>query len=225
MESKKTVRADLTRKSFLFFNIGLITALSLTIFAFTYKTGDGTVKSDLKNNQGLVEEVIDVPITSQLPPPPPKIEQPQITEVLNTEKIEEDFKVDMDAEATVSETNHLATPVRVEIEEEDPNTLFTIVEESASPVGGINAFNEFISKNIRYPNQAKRMDIQGKVFVEFVVERDGSITNIKTLKGIGAGCDEEAVRVLGLAPKWTPGKQRGRPVRQKMVLPISFRTN
>jgi periplasmic protein TonB len=225
MESKKTVRADLTRKSFLFFNVGLITALSLTIFAFTYKTGDGTVKSDLKNNQGLVEEVIDVPVTSQLPPPPPKIEQPQITEVLNTEKIEEDFNVDMDAEATPSETNNLTTPVRVEIEEEDPNTLFTIVEESASPVGGINAFNEFISKNIRYPNQAKRMDIQGKVFVEFIVERDGSITNIKTLKGIGGGCDEEAVRVLGLAPKWTPGKQRGRPVRQKMVLPISFMTN
>ena len=131
----------------------------------------------------------------------------------------------MDAETTPDETSHEVAPVRVEIEEEDPNTLFTIVEESAAPVGGMNAFNEFVARNIVYPSQAKRMDIQGKVYVEFIVERDGSITSIRTLKGIGAGCDEEAVRVVGLAPKWNPGKQRGKAVRQKMILPINFRTS
>ena len=224
MESKKTVSADLTRKSFLFFNIGLVTSLSLTIFAFSYKSVDGTAKKDLVNNQSHVEELIDVPVTQQLPPPP-KIEQPQIIEVLNTAKIEHEINIDMDAETTPEETSHEVAPVRVEIEEEDPNTLFTIVEESASPVGGMNAFNEFVARNIVYPVQAKRMDIQGKVFVEFIVERDGSITNIRTLKGIGAGCDEEAVRVVNLAPKWNPGKQRGKAVRQKMILPINFRTN
>jgi protein TonB len=222
MEPKKTVRADLTRKSFLFFNVGLVTALSLTIFAFTYKTG-GTVKSDLVDTRGQVEELMEVPITEHLPPPPARIEQPEIVEVLNTQKIEE-IAVDMDAEATVDETNTPLAPIRVEIEEEDPNILFTVVEESASPVGGTSAFYEFIARNTVYPPQARRLSIDGKVYVEFVVERDGTITNIRTLKGIGAGCDEEAVRVVGLAPKWIPGKQRGRPVRQKMVLPINFRT-
>jgi periplasmic protein TonB len=223
MESKKTVSADLTRKSFLFFNVGLITALSLVIFAVTYKTGDDTVKHDLVNH-GPIEELMEVPITEQLPPPPPKIEQPQIIEVLNTEKVEESIVIDMDAETNQSETNQVTAPIRVEIEEEDSNTVFTIVEESAAPVGGMTAFYEFISRNTTYPPQARRMSIEGKVFVEFVVERDGTITNIKMLKGIGAGCDEEAVRVVGLAPKWIPGKQRGRAVRQKMVLPVNFRT-
>jgi periplasmic protein TonB len=226
MEAKKTARADLGQKSFLFFNVGLVSALSLVIFAFTYKTHDDIVVSDLSNNQSQVEELIDVPITEQLPPPPPKIEQPAIVEVKNDEKIEDQIEIDMDTETTSSETTQDAVPqVAVEVEEEDPNTLFTIVEESAFPTGGINAFNEFISRNIVYPPQARRMAIEGKVFVEFVVEKDGSITNIRTLKGIGAGCDEEAVRVIGIAPKWNPGKQRGRPVRQKMVLPIQFKTS
>jgi periplasmic protein TonB len=224
MEPKKTVKADLTRKSFLFFNIGLVTSLSLVIFAFTYKTADNSPKTNLVNNQLNVEELVDVPITEQLPPPP-KLEQPQIIEVANNAIIEQDITVDMDVETSLSEINAATTTVPVEVEEEDPNTLFLIVEESAFPVGGINAFNEFVARNIVYPTKAKRMGIEGKVFVEFIVERDGSITNIKTLKGVGAGCDEEAVRVVSLAPKWNPGKQRGKPVRQRMVLPLNFRQN
>jgi periplasmic protein TonB len=225
MEPKKTARADLSKKSFLFFNIGLVSALSLTIFAFTYKTSDNINPSDLADNQSRVEELIEVPITEQQVSPPPKIEQPRIIEVINEEKIEEDLNIDMDAETNIAETNPQVVAVRVEVEEEDPNTLFTIVEESANPVGGINSFNQFVSNRLVYPPQARRMGIQGKVYIEFIVERDGSITNVRTLKGIGAGCDEEAVRVVGLAPKWNPGKQRGRPVRQKMILPIIFSTN
>jgi periplasmic protein TonB len=225
MEPKKTVRADLTRYSFLFFNVGLVVSLSLTILAFTYKTPDSTRKTNLSNNQGQVEELIEVPSTEQLPPPPPKIEQPEIIEVADNTEIEQDITVDMDAEANTTEVNHVTAPVRIEVEEEDPNTVFTIVEESASPNGGINAFNLFIARNVVYPPQARRMGVEGKVFVEFVVERDGSITSVRTLKGIGAGCDEEAVRVIKLAPKWSPAKQRGKAVRQKMVLPINFATN
>lgn len=225
MEPKKTERADLTKKSFLFFNVGLILALSLCIFAFTFKTRDNTVPTDLSNSQHHVDELIEVPVTQQLPPPPPAIQQPSIVEVLNEEEINEDIEVDMDAEASVSETTPEVAHVVVEVEAEDPNMLFTVVEESAAPVGGISAFNQFVSSNIRYPNQARRMGIGGKVYVEFIVERDGSITNVKSIKGIGAGCDEEAVRVVSMAPKWNPGKQRGKPVRQRMILPISFSTN
>jgi protein TonB len=111
----------------------------------------------------------------------------------------------------------------VEEEKEDPNTIFTVVEETAAPIGGMGAFYEYVGKKIKYPAQAKRMGIEGKVFVEFVIEKDGSITDVKAIKGIGGGCDQEAERILASAPKWKPGKQRGKPVRQKMVLPINFK--
>jgi periplasmic protein TonB len=178
----------------------------------------------LSDSQFVTDEIVDVPVTQQTPPPI-KLQQPQIVEVPNTTTIEKDIVVDMDVEQTPTEVVQNTQAVQVEIEEEDPNTLFTVVEESASPVGGINAFNQFVAQNIVFPRQARRMAIEGKVYVEFVVERDGSITNVRTLKGIGAGCDEEAVRVVSIAPKWYPGKQRGKPVRQKMILPINFSTN
>jgi len=224
MDSKKTEKADLTRKSFLFFNIGLITALLLALFAFTYKVNDDTSKKDLGGQDAIIEEIIEVPPTEQLPPPPPKIEQPQIVEVPDEKKIEEEIEINMDAETDVNETK-VEIPIAPVIEEpkEDPNTIFTVVEETAAPIGGMGAFYEFVGKKIKYPAQAKRMGIEGKVFVEFVIEKDGSLTDVKAIKGIGAGCDEEAVRIVQSAPKWKPGKQRGKPVRQKMVLPISFK--
>jgi periplasmic protein TonB len=224
MEPKKSEKADLTRKTFLFFNIGLIVALGLSIFAFTYKVADESGGVDAGNNQTAVEEIMEVPPTEQLPPPPPKIEQPQIVEVPDETEIEEDLEIDMDTETDVNETKTEVpiAPVVVE-EKEDPNTIFTVVEETAAPIGGMSAFYEFVGKKIKYPAQAKRMGIEGKVFVEFVIEKDGSITDVKAIKGIGGGCDQEAERILQAAPKWKPGKQRGKPVRQKMVLPINFK--
>ncbi len=222
MEPKKTVRADLIRKSFLFFNIGLVTSLSLTIAAFSFKTKITDHKSDLTNAHTFVDELVDVPVTEQRPPQP-KLEQPQIVEVPDEKIIEEKIIIDMDMETTETDVSSVLDPVTIEIEEEDPNTVFTIVEESAMPKGGMDAFYAYIAKTMLYPNQARRMQIEGKVYVEFVVEKDGSITGVRTLKGIGAGCDEEAVRVISGAPKWTPAKQRGRTVRQKMVLPVNFR--
>jgi periplasmic protein TonB len=223
MEPKKTEKADLTKKSFLFFNIGLITALLLSLFAFTYAVYDDTSTVNLGDKNANMEEIIEVPPTEQLPPPPPKIEQPQIVEVPDNKKIEEEIEINMDAETDVNETKvEVAAPV-VEEEKEDPNTIFTVVEETAAPIGGMSAFYEYVGKKIKYPAQARRMNIEGRVFVEFVIERDGSITDVKAIKGIGAGCDEEAERILQSAPKWKPGKQRGKPVRQKMVLPIMFK--
>lgn len=225
MEPKKTEKADLTKKTFLFFNIGLVVSLALALAAFTYKVKDDTGGADLGNQQAIIEEIIDVPVTEQLPPPPPpKIEQPQIVEVPDETEIEEDLEIDMDTETDVTETvaDIPIAPVVVE-EKEDPNTIFTVVEETAAPVGGMAAFYEYVGKKIKYPAQARRMGIEGKVFVEFVIEKDGSITDVKAIKGIGGGCDQEAERILASAPKWKPGKQRGKPVRQKMVLPINFK--
>jgi TonB family protein len=100
--------------------------------------------------------------------------------------------------------------------------VFLVVEETAQPNGGIEQFYAFVNDNMSYPSEARQSGIEGRVFIEFVVEKDGTLTNFKTLKGIGHGCDQEAIRVLSMSPPWNPGKQRGQPVRQKMVMPIVF---
>jgi TonB family protein len=100
--------------------------------------------------------------------------------------------------------------------------VFTIVEQSAEPVGGITQYFAFLAENLKYPKEAVDNKIQGRVFTEFVVNIDGTLSDIKILKGIGNGCDEEALRVLKLDYKWTPGQQRGKPVKQKMIMPVAF---
>ncbi len=101
--------------------------------------------------------------------------------------------------------------------------VYTMVEESATPQGGWSVFYEHIARKVMYPAQARRMGVEGKVFVEFVVQTDGSITDVKVKNGIGAGCDAEALRVVKTAPLWEPGKNKGVAVKQRLVLPISFK--
>jgi TonB family protein len=102
--------------------------------------------------------------------------------------------------------------------------IFTIVEESALPEGGIEKFYEHIAATIKYPLEARRQGIQGRVFVEFIVKKDGTLSDVRPVKGIGVGCDEEAVRVISTSPiRWTSAKQRGMAVNQRMVLPITFK--
>jgi TonB family protein len=101
--------------------------------------------------------------------------------------------------------------------------VFLVVEENASPIGGMTALYEAINRELKFPEQAVKMGIEGKVFVEIIIEPDGSTSNHRPLKGIGAGCDEEAVRAIKASNvKWNPGKQRGVAVRQKFVIPINF---
>ena len=100
--------------------------------------------------------------------------------------------------------------------------IWHIVEEPATPPGGYQKFYQLVGENLRYPAEAREARIQGKVYVQFIVDKDGSLKDIKVVKGIGGGCDEEVVRVLKLSPKWSPPKQRGKPVRQRIILPITF---
>ncbi|RYY34329.1 MAG: energy transducer TonB [Sphingobacteriaceae bacterium] len=106
--------------------------------------------------------------------------------------------------------------------EEDPNQIFAAVENQPNFPGGMAAFYKYLGNNIRYPAVARENNVQGRVFVTFVVEKDGSLTDIKVMRGIGSGCDEEAIRVLKKSPKWTPGIQNGRPVRVQYSVPIAF---
>ena len=222
MEAKKNPKADLTKKTGLFLNIGFVLSLLLVIAAFEWRSYDKSDLLDLGQVNDDFEEMTDVPLTQQPPPPPPKIRQPEIIEVPDEEEIEEEIEVDLDVEIT-EETVIEEIVFEEPVEEEDPDEIFQIVENPASFKGGIGAFYAYVQKNMKYPSQAQRMGLEGKVFVEFVVGRDGSIADVKVLRGIGAGCDEEAIRVLKNSPAWSPGKQRGRAVRQRMVLPITFK--
>ncbi len=101
--------------------------------------------------------------------------------------------------------------------------VFQIVENPAEPPGGYQSFYEFVAKRLRYPSEARKLSVQGKVYIQFIVDTDGSLTEVQAVKGIGAGCDEEAIRVIDLAPNWSPASQRGEFVRQRIILPITFK--
>ena len=104
----------------------------------------------------------------------------------------------------------------------DADVVYTIVDKEASYPGGIEALNTFLARNIIYPTLAKQKNIQGKVIISFIIEKNGSISNIKIIKDIGEGCGEEGVRIVKLMPKWKPAQQKGEPVRQQFVLPVLF---
>ncbi|MEP0984764.1 M56 family metallopeptidase [Ekhidna sp.] len=112
----------------------------------------------------------------------------------------------------------------VEVQESDPtNEVFTIVEKAASFPGGIDAFNEYISQNLSYPVQAQQLGVEGRVFIKFIVEKDGSLSNLEVVRGIGAGCDQAALDMMKNSPKWNPGEQRGHKIRQKLIQNILFK--
>ena len=101
--------------------------------------------------------------------------------------------------------------------------VFTFVEKSAEFPGGLTEFYKFIGHNINYPKEARKKRIEGKVFISFVIEQDGSVDNIKIVKSANEHLDKEAIRIMGLSPKWIPGEQSGRKIRQLYTIPISFR--
>ncbi len=222
MEPKKNPKIDSSKQSGMFLNIGMTLSLLIVIVAFEWRTYDDSGLMDLGSVEDDFEDIMDIPLTEQPPPPPPKVQIPEIIEVPDEKEIEEEIDVDLDVDVTeenvMEEIVFDGTP-----DEEEVDEIFTIVEEPASFPGGNTAFYKYLKKEFKYPRQAQRMGIEGRVFVQFVVERDGSLTDIHVIKGIGAGCDEEAVRVLKNSPKWKPGKQRGKPVRQKMIQNILFK--
>ena len=209
----------------LFLTIGFIIALGIVISAFEWKTYDKYEVVSLQSIQMEQQELLEIPPTEQPSPPPPKKMAVKIITVSDLEEVEEKIDIDLDIETNelmiLEEVTYNDVEVDV-VEEEEVEEIFLIVEKSPEPVGGLNAFYSYVAKEINYPTRARRAHIGGRVFIQFVVNIDGSLSDFEVIKGIGLGCDEEAVRVLKGAPNWTPGKQRGREVRVRMVLPIYF---
>ena len=225
IEVKKYPKADLERYKGLIFGFSMVLTLSMMIMAFEWKSYDKSSIDLQERSVNSFEILNEIPPTEIPPPPPPVVTQPKIVEVPDEEEIMEEVKISIDIEMNEDTRIEEITvlPAVPEVEKEDVDAIFTVVETPATPVGGFEAFYRDVAERMNYPAQARRMGIEGRVFVEFVVNRDGSLTDIRLVKGIGAGCDEVAVHVIETAPKWNPGKQRGKAVRQRMVLPIIFK--
>jgi protein TonB len=219
MELKKNPEADLEKKRSVFLQVGLITALAAVLLAFEYTVFDETESVLGSLNLDLLEEEI-IPVTQMTPPPPPPPPaQTTVIEIVeDDEEIEEeleieDLEVDEDTEIVIIE----------EVEEEvDEEEIFTIVEEMPGFPGGDAALFGYLAKNTDYPAMAADAGIQGVVYVTFVVDTDGKVKGARILRGIGGGCDKEALRVVNSMPIWTPGRQRGKNVKVQYNLPIRF---
>ncbi len=226
MEAKKNPKYSLDQYRPLFFNIGLVVSMGLVLSVFEYKHTGGGDLVELTDDNAKIEELLDIPVTQQPPPPPPKQQIIQVVEVPNVEEIEDELEIELDIEITEEtviapiETNDMEFE---EVEEETTEEIFMIVEEQPMPVGGFQEFYKFVGENLKYPAFAQANNVEGRVFVQFVVEKDGTLTQFEIVRGIGYGADEEAIRVLKMAPKWKPGKQRGHPVRVRMFIPINFK--
>lgn len=228
MELKKSPKADLEDKKGLFLEVGLVIALIIALVAFNVKSYD--VEEVEFTQRTAVDELEDVIIqTAEDTPPPPEPEQPEVaTELVVVENDAEITNelgiVDMGDNADKAQEEF----VPVEIEEEEvveEEEIFHVVEEEPEFPGGMEALYKYLGESIKYPQLAKENNIEGKVYVTFVVEKDGSIANPRILRDIGGGCGNEAIRVVKAMPKWKAGKQRGKNVRVQFNLPVSFKLN
>lgn len=225
MEAKKTPKADLENKKGLFLEIGMVGILLVALVAFNIKSYDKEVAEF--SQRTVMDEIEEAVIqTAEDTPPPPPPEQPEITTELTI--VEDDAVIEnelgiVDMGDNANQAQEEFTPVQVEEEVvEQEEEIFVFVEENPSFPGGEEALYSFLRDNIKYPQLARENNITGKVFVQFVVEKDGSISNAKVMRDIGGGCGQEALRVVKAMPKWKPGKQRGKAVRAQFNLPVSF---
>lgn len=232
METKSKKTLDIHKNSNLFFMIGLIISLLLVKLVFEYRSYDKLQAVDLGlTMEDEFDDQIEIPATEQFAPPPPVLQIPEVVEVADEEEIKEDIKVNLDVEFTdytVPEKNAdikvaAAEPNTENIAKEEEDEIFLIVEEQPTPNGGLEGFYLYIKNNLKYPSLARKMGVEGRVFVEFVISKTGKLEELKVAKGIGYGCDEAALEVLKNAPLWKPGKQRGRPVKVRMTIPILFK--
>ncbi|MGK7390792.1 MAG: energy transducer TonB [Candidatus Cyclobacteriaceae bacterium M2_1C_046] len=153
--------------------------------------------------------------------PEPKIQQPQIVDVTDEEEVEEDIDLDIGLSNEEQEEDEM-------MEEEKPadeGEIFQIVDNPATPKGGYETFYQYINENLKYPKTARNKGIEGVVYVQFVVNKDGSISDIKVVRNVETDLDAEAVRLIQGAENWNPPTQKGTPVRQRIILPVKFSLN
>ena len=224
MELKKNPKVDVNRLRIVLLEIGLIVALLVVIAAFLYTPREVTVEKIDMNYGPVEEQITEITRQDQKPPEPPKkTEITVITDILNI--VTNDTKISTEVDfAEFEEDVEIIQQVAVEDENIEDDQPFVKVEEMPTFQGGdLNKFRNWVQSKVRYPQIAQENNISGRVFLMFVVERDGTLTNIQVLQTPDSSLSDEAVRVLKTSPKWKPGKQRNQTVRVKYTLPIDFR--
>ena len=217
MEPKKNPEISLEKKKGLFFQIGLVITLVIVLGAFEWKSYEKVEYNLGQLNLDDMEEEI-IPITKQeVKPPPPPPPPPEVIEI-----VEDDVEIEDEIEIEDTESDE---DVEIEIEEEDDEEFFMVVENMPEFPGGDLGLMKYIQKNVKYPAIAKEYNITGKVYVSFIVDRSGSVTNVKIVRGVDKNLDAEAMRVVKSLPKYKPGKQRGKSVRVMFTIPINFTLN
>ncbi len=224
MEIKKNPEVDLQNKRLLFFEIGLSVAVLLAIAAFTYAPKEHKIEKIEQVVELVEEEITEITRQDQKPPEPPKrTEITVITDVLSIVTNDEKITTNIDF-AEFAEDVEIIQQVAVEEEVVEDDQPFVKVEQMPSFMGGdLMTFRNWVMSKVRFPQIALENQISGQVLLSFVVERDGSLTNIQVLRTPDSSLSDEAIRVLKSSPKWTPGKQRNQTVRVKYTLPIEFR--
>jgi protein TonB len=226
MEAKKSPKADLENKKTLFLQIGLVIALVLCLLAFNWTTGQ-------KNDsvfEGMTEQAIEeeqIPVTEEMPPeqaPPPEVTVTDLFEIVQNDVVLTSEVSFDDDETTEDKVVEIYAPVSLQAEEEaTEEEVFVIVEDMTKFKGGdINKFREWVQKRVRYPEIASENGIQGRVYITFVVETSGLVSNVSVTRSVDALLDEAAKEAVEASPKWEPGMQRGRPVRVRYSIPIIF---
>jgi periplasmic protein TonB len=222
MELKKTDKANLEKKKAIFLQVGLVISLSIVLIAFewTSRPGQGMDLGSL-DDLNIEEEIIPITRHQETPPPPPP---PAVVEILNIVQDDVELEDELSIADQEANQNMVIEPIFFEqADEETAEEVFFIVEDMPSFQGkGPEAFREYIAKNLRYPEIAAENGISGRVFVQFAVNSRGDIVNATVVRGVDPALDREALRVVMSSPKWTPGKQRGKPVTVQFTFPINF---
>ena len=225
MEVKKSEKASLGNKRLFFMEIGFFLALLIVYGAFEYSSKEKKEKT-LVAVSGQIDEVEEIPITNETPPPPPETPDIQLSD--NIDIVDDDLEVE-DNILKLEDDADLGVEIKDYIEQVEEEVVeeeaipFALVEQKPGFMGGdANAFSKWVNERLQYPEIAKENGIQGRVTLQFVVGADGKVTNVKVLRGVDPALDKEAVRVVQSSPKWTPGKQRDRAVKVTYTFPVIF---
>ncbi|MDR2010075.1 MAG: energy transducer TonB [Bacteroidales bacterium] len=230
MKPKKTSKANLSRKRMLFLELGLVVSLAMCLWAFEYSVEDISINAmGAMSNNGFIEP--DMPVidlTEPEPEPEPETKPELIIEEFNVKDDNEevgdiDFKPTDADEKTKTNVKIVDSSFEMPEEKEIDPIIWELVEDKPEFPGGETALFKFIRDNTKYPERAKSIGIEGRVYIEFVIDKDGKVSNIKVAHGVDELLDSEAIRVVSKMPDWKPGKQRGKAVPVKYIVPFRFK--
>ena len=230
MEVKKAPKADLENRKTLSLIMGYVVALAILFVAFEWSSHDIEVAKAEGVRDVIMEEEVEItrpPENIPPPPPPPPVVAPDILTMVDDEiEVDDQDILSSDDSQDAAQVQTYTPPAVVEEEEESTNQIFTIVEDMPIFPGADkdeNALQKWIAKNLRYPPIAAENGISGRVTVTFVVNQEGKVVEAQVVRGVDPSLDKEALRVINSQPKWTPGKQRGKPVKVKFTVPVTFK--